>query len=152
MHSEGKRRKVDLEVVRQKQEAHQMMPARIVIILAVLVMAGCSDGGDRSIAADSNRSSTTHRAENGILITKAEYGNDWPYTVDSGLLYCDPPGGNVVLKSGGKVYALNGRAMGNAKGKGYLNARDSITFRDKNGYFTVGDVGKIISRGLSMCN
>jgi Protein of unknown function (DUF2511) len=128
------------------------MPARIAIVLVVLVVAGCSNGADRSVAADPDRPSTTHRAENGVLITKAEYGNDWPYTVDSGLLCCDPPGGNVVLKSEGKVYALNGRAMGNAKGKGYLNARDSITLRDKNGYFTVGDVGKIISRGLSMCN
>ena len=129
-----------------------MMPARIVIILAALVVAGCSDGADRSTAADPDRTSTAHRAESGILITKAEYGNDWPYTVDSGLLYCDPPGSNVVLKSEGKVYALNGRAMGSAKGKGYLKARDSITLRDKNGLFTVGDVGKIINRGLSMCD
>lgn len=89
--------------------------------------------------------------QNGVMIDKAEYGDDWPYTVESGRLYCDPPGSNVVMESGGTVYALNGRAMGNAAQRGYVNARESITPRDEYGYFTVGDSQKIISRGLSMC-
>ncbi len=125
------------------------MLARIISVLAVLLAVGCSDGGDRPTVAESTE---TDAAENGVLITKAEYGEDWPYTVDSGFLYCDPPGSNVVLRAEGKVYALNGRAMGNAAERGYLNARDSITLKDENGYLTVGDVGNIIERGLSMCD
>ena len=50
------------------------------------------------------------------------------------------------------MYALNGRAMGNAAEKGYLNARDTITLKDENGYYTIGNVSKIIERGLAMCN
>ena len=88
----------------------------------------------------------------GELITKNEYGGDWPYSVTSGRLYCDTPGSNVVMYSGGKVYALNGRAMGNAKKRGYVIARDSIFLKDENGYFTIGDNQKIIKRGLAMCN
>lgn len=90
-------------------------------------------------------------SERGEVITQEEYGSDWPYTVTSGRLYCDPPGSNVVMESGGKVYALNGRAMGNAKERGYLVARDAITRKDENGYFTIGNSQQIIQRGLSMC-
>jgi len=137
-----------------------MVVARALMILAVLLALGCSDGADRTTTATPSPATTevprpittAEATENGVLITKAEYGADWPYTVDSGLLHCDPPGSNVVLKAEGKVYALNGRAMGNATERGYLNARDTITLRDDNGYFTIGNVGKIIDRGLAMCN
>jgi len=95
--------------------------------------------------------SSTACSQKGELITKEEYGSDWPYSVQSGRLYCDTPGSNVVMKSGGKVYALNGRAMGNAKKRGYVIARDTIKLRDKDGFFTVGSASKIIRRGLSKC-
>lgn len=90
-------------------------------------------------------------SERGEVITQEEYGSDWPYTVTSGRLYCDLPGSNVVMESDGKVYALNGRAMGNAKARGYTVARDTMTKKDENGYSTVGNSQKIIQRGLSMC-
>lgn len=90
-------------------------------------------------------------ADPGELISVDEYGDDWPYTVESGRLYCDPPESNVVMEVEGKVYALNGRAMGNAKRRGYLNARDTITIKDENGFFSVGRPDKIITRGLVMC-
>lgn len=115
-----------------------------IVILAMLLTTACSDAGDRVPVAGS--------AEKGVTVSRAEYGSDWPYTAESGLLYCDPPGSNVVLKAGGRVYALNGRAMGNAAERGYLNARDTITLRDENGYFTVGSSEGIISRGLYMCD
>ena len=103
----------------------------LIFVASILSLAGCSDKGE--------------------VVTRDEYGKNWPYTVESGRLYCDPPGSNVVMESGGKIYALNGRAMGNAKGRGYIVARDTITKKDENGYYTVGDRSKIIQRGLSMC-
>jgi hypothetical protein len=106
---------------------------KITIIISILMLlSGCSQPGE--------------------TITKDEYGNDWPYLVTSGRLYCDPPGSNVVMASGGKIYALNGRAIGNARKRGYIDARKSITQRDENGYFTIGNDRKIIERGLAMCN
>jgi hypothetical protein len=139
-----------------------MRTAQIFYIVA-LVVVGCSDGKEQAGSPDSaDRSRVESKAaaprpvasapgSKGVLISKSEYGEDWPYTVESGRLYCDPPGSNVVMEAGGRVYALNGRAMGNATQRGYLNARETITLRDEYGYFTIGDSQKIISRGLSMC-
>lgn len=102
-------------------------------------------------SGDDLRPASTSKTERGVAITKTEYGADWPYTIDSGYLYCDAPGSNVVMAAAGRVYALNGRAMGNAAKRGYLNARETITLRDENGFFTVGDTQKIIQRGFSLC-
>ncbi len=108
-----------------------MLPNPFLLLLSAFLI-GCSDPG--------------------VEISEEEYGEDWPYTVKSGRLYCDEPGSNVVLETAnGTVYALNGRAMGNAKKRGYLIARDSITKKDANGYFTIGKTHKIIERGLAMC-
>lgn len=123
---------------------YNMISLRVVFALViVLLLAGCAGGADRGGPSVSEAK--------GVVITKAEYGEDWPYTVDSGRLYCDPPGSAVVMESDGKVYALNGRAMGQAAQRGYLNARETITLRDENGYFTIGDASSIIQRGLAMC-
>jgi hypothetical protein len=129
-----------------------------IICIAALVLVGCSDVGEQAGPLGSAAGSKAAEAPSasaepdskGVLVTKAEYGVDWPYTVESGRLYCDPPGSNVVMESGGTVYALNGRAMGNAAQRGYVNARE-ITLRDDHGYFSIGSSHKIISRGLSMC-
>lgn len=139
-----------------------MKIARILCVVG-LVVVGCSDVNEQAEPPEpANKSRVGSEAAparsvssapdpKGVLITKVEYGEGWPYTVESGRLYCDPPGSNVVMESGGRVYALNGRAMGNAAQRGYVNARETITLRNEYGYFTVGDSPQIISRGLSMC-
>lgn len=113
------------------------MRANLLLLLMPLIILACSTGNDSN--------------QKGEIITKAEYGNDWPYTVESGRLYCDPPGSNVVLESSGKIYALNGRAMGNAEKRGYTIARDTITLKDEYGGYSIGNANKIIERGLAMC-
>ena len=110
------------------------MRSMSLLLILLIFLSSCSDSGE------------------GEEITQDEYGDDWPYTIRSGRLYCDKPGSNVVLETtNGVIYALNGRAMGNAKKRGYLIARDTITKKDENGYFTIGNPGKIIERGLAMC-
>jgi len=46
-------------------------------------------------------------------VTKSEYGDDWPLTVDSGTVLCRP--GHVALfkTENGLVYGVNGTATGN---------------------------------------
>lgn len=110
-----------------------------------------SDAAAPTVEKAAVEAATRTREARGVLISREAYGDDWPYTVASGHLDCEPPGSNVVLRVGDTVYALNGRAMGNAARRGYRNARETITLRDANGYFTVGDVGAIIERGLALC-
>lgn len=45
------------------------------------------------------------------FITRAQMGDAWPFTVDSGLLACNDRQ-HVTFTSGGVVYALNGTAKG----------------------------------------
>ncbi|XUO88416.1 DUF2511 domain-containing protein [Halomonas sp. KM072] len=45
----------------------------------------------------------------GVLVTREEYGDDWPFTVDSGRLDCRQ-GGAAVFTSGQWTYQLNGVA------------------------------------------
>jgi hypothetical protein len=45
-----------------------------------------------------------------ITITAAEYGAEWPFTVNEGTLMCLPPGA-VILKTRQGMYNINGLAM-----------------------------------------
>lgn len=141
-----------------------MTMSRTLWIAAFLVVA-CSETGEQAVLPNTQE---TYRAasdpaeaapparepvRNGVLITKGEFGEEWPYTVESGFLYCDPPGSNIVMASGGKIYALNGTAMGNAALRGYVRALETIRRRDEHG-FPLGDVGNVLGRAreLSMCD
>lgn len=63
-------------------------------------------------------------------LTKAEFGNAWPLSVDEGIVKCLPFGaGAVVFEADGKTYAVNGIAKGLAKERGFL-AIDSIWLED----------------------
>jgi hypothetical protein len=48
-------------------------------------------------------------------VRSIDYGEDWPLTVNEGVLACPPPGSNVVFVHKRTVYALNGRARGYMK-------------------------------------
>jgi hypothetical protein len=49
------------------------------------------------------------------LVTKADYGEKWPFTVDSGLLRCIGPRQEIIFVANGETYALNGTAKSNPK-------------------------------------
>ena len=45
----------------------------------------------------------------GQTVTKEELGDEWPFSVDQGVVRCLPIGlGAVVFEAGGRTYALNG--------------------------------------------
>ena len=53
-------------------------------------------------------------------LTKAEFGDAWPFSVDDGVIRClsNEPGA-VVFESGGTIYAVNGIANGLAEQHGF---------------------------------
>lgn len=45
-----------------------------------------------------------------MKVTRKQYGDEWPFTVEEGVIDCPKPSA-AVFRHGGKVYALNGIAM-----------------------------------------
>ena len=77
----------------------------------------------------------------GIEISQAEYGDQWPFSIQQGWLRCEGAGA-VIFTAGGKDYGVNGMA-----GARYA----SITPVRKSTGDPSFDLGSIISRGLTLC-
>lgn len=65
-----------------------------------------------------NSSESTNTAEPANTISKSEYGEKWPLTVDQVELACEPPT-LITVKANGVTYALNGSARTHAKRYGW---------------------------------
>lgn len=83
-----------------------------------------------------------------ILVTASDYGGDWPFPFDRGVLYC-VHNSLVVLKADDREYGINGRA----KVAGYADpsafqTRDQFTGGFLDGIKTLND---FIDRGLTLC-
>lgn len=96
------------------------------------------------------------------------YGDQWPFTVKEGKLYCVSYK-NVLFEAGGKIYALNGTARGKVNNKNAHNSppgserwRDlkevwRVNPRSKQ-YVEIGgtvsyvNVGPFIKKGLELCD
>lgn len=81
---------------------------RFLMVSLVVISSGCAAANERSLS-------------------RADVGADWPFTVDAGVLACEP-GNHVVFKAGGKTYAINGSAKGAAAANGYVDS-DPIVAR-----------------------
>ena len=58
-------------------------------------------------------------------VSGKDFGDAWPFTVDSVDLMCDgPPPRALARTSDGTVYALNGSARSIAKTRGWADGRD----------------------------
>jgi hypothetical protein len=75
-----------------------------------------------------------------IEIRKTEYGDRWPFAIQQGQLRCEGAGA-VILTVQGKDYAVNG--MASTRYESMQPAWKSTN--------DPGDVGRIISRGLTLC-
>jgi Protein of unknown function (DUF2511) len=75
-----------------------------------------------------------------IEIRKTEYGDRWPFAIQQGRLRCEGAGA-VILTVQGKDYAVNGMAS-------TRYASMQPVWKSTN---DPGDVGRIISRGLTLC-
>lgn len=106
----------------------------VIANLVIMLAAGCS---------------TTPN----VRITRQEYGDQWPFTVDEGVLSCKKIGyvGNVELHevlftTNGVTYAVNGTARSN---KAYADVRE-IWADDQYSIGPKKNIGPIIDRGLSL--
>lgn len=77
----------------------------------------------------------------GIEISQAEYGDQWPFAIRHGRLRCEGTGA-VIFTAQGKDYGVNGMA-----GRHYASIKP---VRKSTGDHSF-DIGSIISRGLTLC-
>lgn len=84
------------------------------------------------------------RERRGITVSRAQYGDAWPLTIESGILACDGPGSAVTLiVPGGKRYALNGRARGMHR---WEDGQDILSEG-----MTGADLSGLVGAGLALC-
>ena len=77
----------------------------------------------------------------GIEISQAEYGDQWPFAIQQGRLRCEGTGA-VIFNARGKDYGLNGMA-----GTRYASMQPVRKSTGDSSF----DLGFIISRGLTLC-
>lgn len=101
---------------------------RSVALLAVLAMAGCVGSG----------------SDNSITVTRADFGDEWPLTVEEGELACEADA--VTFTTGGTTYGVNGLAIG----RGHPEI-DPIWADDPEGLVPKINIGPLLQRGLELC-
>jgi Protein of unknown function (DUF2511) len=88
-------------------------------------------------------------SESDEKISKSDFGNAWPFTVEEGLLSCK--GGNgfgaVIFSSNGVTYAVNGIA----KGRKTYNGIEVIWIDNPAIPGIKKNLSTIIDRGLKLC-
>lgn len=116
----------------------------IVFLLAALSVAGCGESTSGTSGADNSDTASNER-----LVSRADYGDEWPLTVGSGTLRCD--GSAVTFTSAdGTTYWVNGTAGGQAEEQGWANVR-SIWADDPAYEGLKINIGPLIDDGLELC-
>lgn len=109
-------------------------PFIMAAFLPILLLAGCGS--------------------NGIKITRSDYGDKWPFTVEEGVLSCRDTGRTVgttrmveiTFTANGVTYGINGTAKGNDR---YSDV-DAIWATNPSCPGTRKDIGPILDRGLAL--
>src|SRR4051812_12134475 len=75
-----------------------------------LLLTGC---------AGASTSGSVGSSDNGVTVTQAEYGNDWPLKADTAVVRCRDSAaegvGSVTVEIDGTEYAVNGTARDSGK-------------------------------------
>lgn len=82
----------------------------------------------------------------GVAVARVQYGDQWPFTVDSGYVDCVAPG-SAILRTGGATYGLNGLA----KSRGFTDVR-TIWRDDPNIPGLKVSIGPMIDLALDQCS
>lgn len=83
-------------------------------------------------------------------VTRAQFGDEWPLSVEDGQLACDSRQ-HVTFTSGGVVYALNGTAKGAIDNGAPYQVIDSIWLDDPNVAGLKLSLRPLLDIGLSLC-
>ncbi|MBP5108642.1 DUF2511 domain-containing protein [Pseudomonas protegens] len=84
-------------------------------------------------------------------ISSEEYGDAWPFTVDSVDLLCDGPSPKALARaSNGTVYALSGSARSQAKERGWADGHE-ITKPNPTMPSIKMDYSDIVQRAQALC-
>lgn len=86
-----------------------------------------------------------------LFVSEEQYGNEWPYVFEFGLLECKRYR-DVVIIANHKVYAVNGKAMGAKMPTGTKTYEDAWSVR-KSIYGTgrMPAPSGLIQKGLELC-
>lgn len=79
------------------------------------------------------------------LVTRAQFGDRWPLTVDSGVLRCEAGHAVVFTAPSGRDYGVNG-AAGNYPDISPIWADSGVDYAPKK------DIGPLIQAGLALCD
>lgn len=101
------------------------------------------DLGDHSADADHKEHSTI---EQGTKLTRSEFKDDWPLTVDTGYVGCTGKD-SAIFRYDNKTYALNGIASQN----GYQEI-DPIWAENPTPFVPKKDLSPLIKKALEECN
>lgn len=85
----------------------------------------------------------------GVSVTRQEYGDDWPFTVERGELWCISPGRNVVFVANDVVYAVNDQARA---AKRWVDIEGRIWRENTKIPGARVSVSNLIQRGLTFCD
>jgi hypothetical protein len=106
----------------------QALASRLTALLAIAAIAGCGLGPV------------------GRQVTRAEFGDAWPLTIESGTLRCQGSDA-VTFETGGRTYDVSGAAA--IVGGGFGEPSDPIWARDANG--ALKDLEPLESAAESLC-
>jgi hypothetical protein len=115
--------------------------AAAIVLSAALLLAACGSTkppADPAAAPDAILATT---------VSRATYGDGWPFTVASGILSCHPGQAVVFETSDGTVYALNGVATADPQ----FHDLEPIWLDDPSGVAPKLSIGPLIETGLALC-
>lgn len=85
-------------------------------------------------------------AGGGAEVSRSDYGQEWPLTVDQGKLRCESPSAVVFTAPDGSEYAINGAAST----QGYAEI-DPIWRNNPDISEAKVNIGPLIDDGLALC-
>jgi len=88
---------------------------------------------------------------NTLKITKFEYGEKWPFSVDEVEVYCSGYKEIYCKASNGRTYALNGSAKGASNNDPNISKVEEIWLDDPNWDGLKISYGEFITKGLELC-
>ncbi|MFJ6293209.1 DUF2511 domain-containing protein [Streptomyces griseoviridis] len=125
--------------------AGEKVTAFVVIVIAAICLSQCMSGSDDS-GGDGGGSTSQVGADGHSMETRASDVEEWPFTVERGVLRCREGGEVTFTPEGGREYAVNGTA----KGAGYPAMTPVWADEPKVAGLKV-DISDVLELGLALC-